>query len=191
LFFSMSLHHKDHPFSMNVNGQDFGVEIGLVTQSRECLEATPIGEDLFGYAYYPCLFQKRRSDTLYAARRQFPFGRILTALPSGSFLILYLVNLLTYAAVILIMQYYGSELQVECPTGSGDYMDLAKVAEEIQHRLIHIFGRDMEGRRATNGGNPKLDRDPHFRDYVLFHEVSFVCYSVLLCLVFYLPCRHL
>ena len=51
-------------------------------------------------------------------------------------------------------------------------MNLSKVAEEIQHRIIHIFGRDPEGRRATNGGNPKLDRDPHFRDYVLFHEVG-------------------
>jgi hypothetical protein len=61
--------------------------------------------------------------------------------------------------------------QVECPTGSGDYMNLVAVAEEIQHRIIHIFGRDMEGRRATNGGNPKLDHDPHFRDYVWFYEV--------------------
>ncbi len=49
-------------------------------------------------------------------------------------------------------------------------MSLAAVADEIQHRLIHIFGRDPEGRRATNGGNTKLNRDPHFRDYVLFHE---------------------
>ena len=61
--------------------------------------------------------------------------------------------------------------QVECPTGSGDYMNLVEVAEEIQHRIIHIFGRDMEGKRATNGGNPKLDHDPNFRDYVWFYEV--------------------
>lgn len=53
-------------------------------------------------------------------------------------------------------------------------MNLAGVAEEIQHRIIHIFGRDVEGRRATNGGNPKLDYDPHFRDYVWFYEVSCV-----------------
>jgi hypothetical protein len=52
-------------------------------------------------------------------------------------------------------------------------MNLVSVAEEIQHRVIHIFGRDMEGRRATNGGNSKLDFDPHFRDYVWFYEVSF------------------
>ena len=49
-------------------------------------------------------------------------------------------------------------------------MNLAGVAEEIQHRIIHIFGRDMEGRRATNGGSKKLDTDPHFRDYVWFYE---------------------
>ena len=52
-------------------------------------------------------------------------------------------------------------------------MNLVAVAEEIQHRIIHIFGRDMQGRRATNGGNAKLDFDPHFRDYVWFHEVGF------------------
>jgi hypothetical protein len=40
--------------------------------------------------------------------------------------------------------------------------------------LIHIFARDEHGRRAVNGGNPKLNRDPHFRDYVHFYEVSLV-----------------
>lgn len=54
-------------------------------------------------------------------------------------------------------------------------MNLVQVAEEIQHRIIHIFGRDVEGRRATNGGNPKLDRDPYFRDYVWFYEVCASC----------------
>ncbi|KII92355.1 hypothetical protein PLICRDRAFT_102685 [Plicaturopsis crispa FD-325 SS-3] len=79
-------------------------------------------------------------------------------------------NFLLIESLQRFYQYYGDELQVECPTGSGDYMNLVAVAEEIQHRIIHIFGRDMEGRRATNGGNPKLDRDPHFRDYVWFYE---------------------
>lgn len=51
-------------------------------------------------------------------------------------------------------------------------MNLAKVAEEVQHRIIHIFARDIDGKRATNGGNPLLDHNPHFRDYVWFHEVS-------------------
>jgi hypothetical protein len=54
-------------------------------------------------------------------------------------------------------------------------MNILSVAEEIQHRIIHIFGRDLEGKRAANGGVPKLDNDPHFRDYVHFHEVSSLC----------------
>jgi hypothetical protein len=81
-------------------------------------------------------------------------------------------NFLLIESLQRFHQYYGDELQVECPTGSGEYMNLLKVAEEIQHRIIHIFGRDEEGRRATNGGSTKLDRDPHFRDLVLFHEVG-------------------
>ncbi|KAG1771823.1 Six-hairpin glycosidase-like protein [Suillus occidentalis] len=80
------------------------------------------------------------------------------------------VNFLLIESLQRFYQYYGDELQVECPTGSGDYMNLVEVAEEIQHRIIHIFGRDMDGKRATNGGNVRLDQDPHFRDYVPFHE---------------------
>ncbi|KAF8348398.1 glycoside hydrolase family 63 protein [Amanita rubescens] len=79
-------------------------------------------------------------------------------------------NFLLIESLQRFYQYYGDDLQVECPTGSGEYMNLAGVAEEIQHRVIHIFGRDMEGKRATNGGNPKLDYDPYFRDYVWFYE---------------------
>ncbi|KAJ7594579.1 glycoside hydrolase family 63 protein [Mycena floridula] len=79
-------------------------------------------------------------------------------------------NFLLIESLQRFYQYYGDDLQVECPTGSGDYMNLVGVAEEIQHRIIHIFGRDIQGRRATNGGNPKLDFDPHYRDYVWFYE---------------------
>lgn len=53
-------------------------------------------------------------------------------------------------------------------------MNLAGCAEEIQHRIIHIFSRDEAGRRAVNGGNPKFNKDPYFRDYVHFFEVSFM-----------------
>ena len=83
------------------------------------------------------------------------------------------VNFLLIESLQRFHQYYGDELEVECPTGSGDYMNLLQVAEEIQHRIIHIFGRDIDGRRALNGGNQKLDFDPYFRDYVWFYEVRY------------------
>lgn len=87
------------------------------------------------------------------------------------------VNFLLIESLQRFHQYYGDDLQVECPTGSGDFMNLANVAEEIQHRIIHIFGRDVGGRRASNGGNQRLDFDPHFRDYVWFYEVCF-CFEI-------------
>jgi hypothetical protein len=67
-------------------------------------------------------------------------------------------------------QYYGNALQVECPSGSGVYMNLANVAKEIQRRIIGIF-QSVDGRRPANGGNEKMDRDPNFKDLLLFHEV--------------------
>lgn len=64
----------------------------------------------------------------------------------------------------LLEQYYGPEFQIECPTGSGEYMTLAGVADEIQHRIIHIVARDGNGERATNDSSDRLNHDPNFRD---------------------------
>ncbi|CAI4212542.1 unnamed protein product [Parascedosporium putredinis] len=62
-------------------------------------------------------------------------------------------------------------LCVECPTGSGDYMHLGHVSEELQHRLQHLFTRNDEGRRSMNGGNDLYDFDPHWKDYLWFYEL--------------------
>jgi hypothetical protein len=59
---------------------------------------------------------------------------------------------------------------VECPTGSGRFITLLEVAEELGRRLTQLFLRDETGRRPCFGDHEKLQRDPHFRDYMLFHE---------------------
>ncbi|KAJ3194789.1 hypothetical protein HK101_001908 [Irineochytrium annulatum] len=66
--------------------------------------------------------------------------------------------------------YFGDSLQVECPTGSGKQMPLDSVAEFIMHRVIKMFVRDKEGKRPINGGDELFDKDPNFKDYVLFYE---------------------
>jgi hypothetical protein len=67
--------------------------------------------------------------------------------------------------------YYGDSLKVECPTGSGKMMNLDEVAREISRRLCHIFLKDPKtGRRAVYGDNEYFQTDPHWRDYVWFHE---------------------
>ncbi|RMZ90983.1 hypothetical protein DV736_g1759, partial [Chaetothyriales sp. CBS 134916] len=80
------------------------------------------------------------------------------------------VNFLLVESLLRFYMFYGPSFQIECPTGSGEYMHLGHVAEEIQHRLQHLMARDSEGRRAINNGNEMLDFDPHWKDYLWFYE---------------------
>jgi hypothetical protein len=80
------------------------------------------------------------------------------------------VNALIIRALLQYFAYYGKELTVECPTGSGRYLTLYEVAEEITHRLAGIFLRDRRGRRPVYGGTAKFQEDPHWRDLLLFYE---------------------
>jgi hypothetical protein len=66
--------------------------------------------------------------------------------------------------------FYGDGLKIECPTGSGVMLTLGQIADELCHRLIKLFLRDADGRRPVFGGYEKFQSDPHFKDYILFHE---------------------
>jgi hypothetical protein len=66
--------------------------------------------------------------------------------------------------------YYGDDFKVECPTGSGRYMNLSRVADELGTRLATIFVKDKNGKRAVFGDDEKLQSDPHFNNHILFHE---------------------
>jgi hypothetical protein len=80
------------------------------------------------------------------------------------------VNYLLYTALIRLYTFYGEDFKVECPTGSGRMMTLLEVAKELGERLIRIFARDGNGRRAVYGAARKFNDDPHWRDLVLFYE---------------------
>jgi len=80
------------------------------------------------------------------------------------------VNYLLIESLQKFHHYYSDDFRVECPTGSGRFMSLAEVAEELTRRLSRIFLRDAGGRRAVFGENHKLQTDPHFRDLLQFHE---------------------
>ena len=49
-------------------------------------------------------------------------------------------------------------------------MTLNEVADELCRRLVRLFVRDADGRRPVFGDYEKFQIDPHFRDYILFHE---------------------
>ncbi|KAF3800534.1 hypothetical protein GCG54_00003432 [Colletotrichum gloeosporioides] len=80
------------------------------------------------------------------------------------------VNFLLVESLQRFYLFYGHEFQVECPTGSGDYMHLGHVSREIQHRLQHLMSLNDDGRRSINAGNDLLDFDPYWKDYLWFYE---------------------
>ena len=80
------------------------------------------------------------------------------------------VNYLLVESLQKFHHYLGDSFTVEFPTGSGKQLNLAQVARELSRRLSSIFLQDEQGRRPAFGGSARLQRDPHFRDYLLFHE---------------------
>jgi hypothetical protein len=80
------------------------------------------------------------------------------------------VNALIIRALLQYYTYYGNDFTVECPTGSGRQMNLYQIAEEITRRLSSIFLKGKDGHRPVNGGERKIQEDPHWRDYLQFYE---------------------
>jgi hypothetical protein len=80
------------------------------------------------------------------------------------------VNYLIIESLQQFHHYYGDDFKVECPTGSGHFLTLKEIADELSRRLIRIFLRDERGRRPVFGAQDSLQCAPHWHDYVLFYE---------------------
>lgn len=80
------------------------------------------------------------------------------------------VNVLIIRALLQFYAFYGDNFKIECPTGSGNLMNLFEVSKEISDRLTRIFLPDGNGRRPVYGGTEKFQTDPHWRDNILFYE---------------------
>ncbi|PSB00743.1 MGH1-like glycoside hydrolase domain-containing protein [Merismopedia glauca] len=80
------------------------------------------------------------------------------------------VNYLIIESLQKFHHYLGDDFKVECPTGSGQMMTLWEVAQELSERLSQIFMKDASGHRPVYGGIEKFQTDPHWHDFILFHE---------------------
>jgi hypothetical protein len=80
------------------------------------------------------------------------------------------INLLLIRAMLQFYLYYGDSFRIECPTGSGQEMNLYEVAEELSRRLTTTFTRDADGRRPVFGGAALFQDDPTWGDNILFYE---------------------
>jgi hypothetical protein len=77
------------------------------------------------------------------------------------------INYLLIESLQQFHHYYGDDFKVECPTGSGQFMHLREVADELSNRLIKIWVRDKNGERPfARASQPGVDSDGRY----LFHE---------------------
>jgi hypothetical protein len=80
---------------------------------------------------------------------------------------------LNYLLISMLERYhrfFGDDLTVEYPTGSGRRLTLDLVAADLQDRLISLFVRGPDGRRPCFGGVSRLQDDPAWRDNLVFSE---------------------
>jgi mannosylglycerate hydrolase MGH1-like protein len=80
------------------------------------------------------------------------------------------VNYLLIESLQKFHYFYGDTFTVPFPTGSSTTLNLWQVATELSRRLSRIFLRDAGGRRPVYGGTEMFQRDPLWRDLVLFYE---------------------
>ncbi len=80
------------------------------------------------------------------------------------------VNYLLLESLLKFHSYFGDEFKIEYPTGSKNFITLKEIAKLIADKLIEIFKKDENGNRPLFGKNEKFQKDPHFKDHILFYE---------------------
>jgi hypothetical protein len=64
----------------------------------------------------------------------------------------------------------GDGFTVRLGGSGGSDATFPQVAEDLANRMIRMFVRGADGRRAIYGGLEKFQHDPHWRDCLQFHE---------------------
>ena len=80
------------------------------------------------------------------------------------------INYLIIESLQKFHHYFSDDFRVESPTGSGDLLSLNEIADMLSQRLIALFMLDEAQQRPFNGKQTRLQTDPNWRDYLLFHE---------------------
>ncbi len=80
------------------------------------------------------------------------------------------INYLIIQALEMYHDFYGDQWTVECPVGSGTWMNLKEVAAFLMARLTQLFLPDAAGMRPCHGGDPRYADDPHWKQLILFYE---------------------
>ena len=80
------------------------------------------------------------------------------------------INHLLVSAIHRYGRFFGPDLTVEYPTGSGRHVELEAVSEDLRQRLVSLFLRGRDGRRPCFGEVERFQTDPAWHDELLFNE---------------------
>ena len=80
------------------------------------------------------------------------------------------INYLLIESLQKFHHYYGDDFRVECPTGSGVFITLDEIANELSNRLLKLFLRDQRGERPFLRASGDSLGNAADRERYLFHE---------------------
>jgi hypothetical protein len=80
------------------------------------------------------------------------------------------VNYLIIDGLRRFGEFFGDDLLVEYPTGSGEKRTFSDIADDLTKRLVSLFLLDDAGRRPVHGSVELFQRDERWRDLIPFHE---------------------
>jgi hypothetical protein len=80
------------------------------------------------------------------------------------------LNYLIIESLRRFHHYYGDDFVIEHPTGSGNLINMKEISSDLSKRVIGIFARGEDGRRPVFGDRELFQTDPHWKDYLPFHE---------------------
>jgi len=80
------------------------------------------------------------------------------------------LNYLIIESLRRFHHYYGDDFVIEHPTGSGNLINMKAISSDLSNRVIGIFARGADGRRPVFGDRQLFQTDPHWKDYIAFHE---------------------
>ena len=80
------------------------------------------------------------------------------------------LNYLVIEALERYDRFFGEDFSIEYPTGSGHRATLGQIAQDLRRRLMSIFTVGDDGRRPCFGWVERLQKDPAWKDNLVFNE---------------------
>ncbi|MGN6418432.1 MAG: MGH1-like glycoside hydrolase domain-containing protein [Pseudobacter sp.] len=80
------------------------------------------------------------------------------------------INYIIISSIRRFGNFYGDDLMVEYPSGSGKMMNLNQVADALTARLVGLFEKNADGNRPLYGNHNWFYKQPENEHLVLFYE---------------------